>query len=122
MDGLRPFAHNGGWGSESRSMSAPQPKDRMKPLKLRVALWILGAAGCSASGDSTGSWVQRDERWQPRGAWNWAVRDRLPALFAEFNGIDFGHAHLAETLLRTQDPADIEKARLEVVDFIFSGA
>jgi len=30
------------------------------------------------------------------------------------------HAHLGETLLRTQDAAQVEKARLEVLDFIFS--
>jgi len=48
------------------------------------------------------------------------VPRELPQLFREFNGIDFGHAHLAETLLRTQDPQRVEQARLEVLDFIFS--
>jgi len=67
-----------------------------------------------------GQWVTRDHRWQPRGPWNWAVPRELPQLFREFNGIDFGHAHLAETLLRTQDPQRVEQARLEVLDFIFS--
>ena len=76
----------------------------------------LAGSGCGADT----AWVQRDERWMPRGPWNWAVRDRLPSLWAEFNGIDFGHARLAETLLRTQEPEEIEKARREVVDFIFS--
>jgi hypothetical protein len=66
------------------------------------------------------AWVARDHRWQPRGPWKWTVMRDLPQLYREFNGIDFGHAHLAETLLKTQDPARIEKARLEVVDFIFS--
>jgi mono/diheme cytochrome c family protein len=66
------------------------------------------------------AWVTRDHRWQPRGPWKWAVVRALPQLHREFNGIDFGHAHLAETLLRTRDPERIEKARLEVVDFIFS--
>jgi hypothetical protein len=50
----------------------------------------------------------------------WAVPRELPQLYREFNGIDFGHAHLAETLLQTQDPAKVEKARLEVLDFIFT--
>ncbi len=65
-------------------------------------------------------WATRDHRWQPRGPWKWAVMHDLPQLYREFNGIDFGHAHLAETLLRTQDPRQVEQARLEVLDFIFS--
>ncbi len=65
-------------------------------------------------------WVTRDHRWQPRGSWKWAIRRELPQLYYEFNGIDFGHAHLAETLLKTRDQHAIERARLEVVDFIFS--
>jgi len=68
----------------------------------------------------TSQWVTRDHRWQPRGPWKWTVMRGLPQLYREFNGIDFGHAHLAETLLRTQEQQAIEKARLEVVDFIFS--
>lgn len=67
-----------------------------------------------------GQWVMRDERWQPRGPWNWAVQRELPQLYREFNGIDFGHAHLAETLLKTQDADRVETARMEVLDFIFS--
>ena len=68
----------------------------------------------------TSAWVARDHRWQPRGPWKWSVMRELPQLYREFNGIDFGHAHLAETLLKTRDPSRIETARLEVVDFIFS--
>src|SRR5262245_3335136 len=66
------------------------------------------------------AWVTRDHRWQPRGSWKWAVKRDLPQLYYEFNGIDFGHAHLAETLLKTRDQDAIEKARVEVLDFIFS--
>jgi mono/diheme cytochrome c family protein len=65
-------------------------------------------------------WVTRDHRWQPRGPWKWAVMRALPQLYREFNGIDFGHAHLAETLLRPQNPQAVETARLEVLTFIFS--
>jgi mono/diheme cytochrome c family protein len=65
-------------------------------------------------------WVTRDHRWQPRGPWKDAVRRDLPQLYREFNGIDFGHAHLAETLLKTQDESRIEQARLDVLKFIFS--
>jgi hypothetical protein len=67
-----------------------------------------------------GQWVTRDHRWPPRGAWNWALPEELQQLYREVNCIDFGHAHLAETLLRTQDPKPVEQARLEVLDFIFS--
>jgi mono/diheme cytochrome c family protein len=67
-----------------------------------------------------GPWVTRDHRWQPRGPWKYTVMRELPQLYREFNGIDFGHAHLAETLLKTQDERSVERARLDVVDFIFS--
>jgi len=66
------------------------------------------------------AWVTRDHRWQPRGPWKYTVMRDLPQLYREFNGIDFGHAHLAETLLKTQNRDAVEKARLEVLDFIFS--
>lgn len=65
-------------------------------------------------------WATRDKRWPPRGPWRWSVRDRLPELNVEFNGIDFGHAHLAETLITTQKEDEVERARREVLDFIFS--
>ena len=65
-------------------------------------------------------WVTRDARWQPRGVWKYAVMRDLSPLYREFNGIDFGHAHLGETLLKTQDEQQVEQARLEVLDFIFS--
>jgi len=67
-----------------------------------------------------GQWITRDHRWPIRGPWLWAVPQELPQLYREFNGIDFGHVHLAETLLRTQDQQQVERARLEVLDFIFS--
>lgn len=85
-----------------------------------VSLGLLGLALALQVSPVAGQWITRDHRWQPRGAWNWAVPRRLPELFREFNGIDFGHAHLAETLLRTQDPPQVETARLEILDFIFS--
>jgi mono/diheme cytochrome c family protein len=68
----------------------------------------------------TSPWVTRDHRAQPRGPWRYALRKELPALYREMNGIDFGHAHLGETLLKTQDADAVERARLEVLDFIFS--
>jgi hypothetical protein len=65
-------------------------------------------------------WVTRDERWPMRGPWLWAVYNELPQFYRELNGIDFGHAYLAETLLHTQDPQQVEQARQDVLDFIFS--
>jgi mono/diheme cytochrome c family protein len=67
-----------------------------------------------------GGWVTRDHRAQPRGPWRYAVQRELPALYREFNGIDFGHAHLAESLLKTQEPDRIENARQDVLAFIFT--
>src|SRR5712692_5477182 len=79
-----------------------------------VLLLIAGVITAAAQ------WVTRDERWPMRGPWLWAVYRELPQFYRELNGIDFGHAYLAETLLHTQDPQQVEQARLEVLDFIFS--
>lgn len=81
---------------------------------------ILIAAALLAPLHSRGQLVSREQRWPTRGGWMWAVPKELPQLYREFNGIDFGHAHLAQTLLRTQDETEVEQARLEVLDFIFS--
>ena len=43
----------------------------------------------------------RDRRFYYRAPWNYALRENLPDLDIEFNGVDFGHAHLYETLLVT---------------------
>ena len=63
---------------------------------------------------------QRNQRFYLRGPWNWTISRQLPELQVEFNGIDFGHAHLAETLLHSSDAAAIEQARLEILAFIDS--
>jgi hypothetical protein len=63
---------------------------------------------------------QRNHLFYLRGPWNWSITRQLPELYKEFNGIDFGHAHLAETLLQTNDAAAIEQARLEILAFIES--
>jgi hypothetical protein len=81
-------------------------------LPLVVALILALASAADAQ------WVTRDARWQLRGEWNWSLSRQLPELYREFNGIDFGHAHLAETLLRSAAPEDVERARLEILDFI----
>jgi hypothetical protein len=81
-------------------------------LALGVALALALAVPTPAQ------WVTRDARWQLRGEWNWSLSRALPELYREFNGIDFGHAHLAETLLRSSAPEDVEQARLEILEFI----
>ena len=92
----------------------------MRHLIAGILPLLASIAGCAGDPGSPSQWTQRDERWQPRGPWKWSVRDRQPELWVEFNGIDFGHAHLAETLLETQDQGEVERARLDVLDFIFS--
>jgi hypothetical protein len=87
----------------------------MKATRVAALICVL-----SLVAPALGQWVARNERWHPRGPWNWAVSRELPQLYREFNGIDFGHAHLAQTLLKTQDQDKVEKARVEVLDFIFS--
>jgi hypothetical protein len=79
-----------------------------------VLLLALAAPVASAQ------FVTRDKRWPTRGPWMWELPRELPNLYREFNGIDFGHAHIGETLLRTQDEVEVERARVEVLDFIFS--
>lgn len=65
----------------------------------------------------------RDRRFYYRAPWNYALRESLPDLDSEFNGVDFGHAHLYETLLVTgaaDIPAVEEKARSQMLRFIES--
>ena len=69
---------------------------------------------------ASAQFATRGARWPVRGPWLWALYSELPQLYREFNGIDFGHAHLGETLIQTQDPQKVERARLDVLDFIFS--
>src|SRR5262245_22784830 len=88
-------------------------------LTLRACLLVLLLPRLATA--ALGDWfTQRDHLFYLRGPWNWALYHSLPVLYEEFNGIDFGHAHLAETLLTTQDTAAVEQARLEVLDFIDS--
>jgi hypothetical protein len=86
----------------------------MRTLRVMVALLLVGVSSGNAQ------FATRDKRWPTRGPWMWELPRRLSELYWEFNGIDFGHAHIGETLLRTQDADAVERARLEVLDFIFS--
>lgn len=88
-------------------------------MTLRVGLFILLLPSVAIA--SLWEWFeQRDHRFYLRGPWNWAVAHYLPELRAELNGIDFGHGHLAETLLHSNDDAAIEQARLQVLAVIKS--
>jgi hypothetical protein len=65
----------------------------------------------------------RDKRFYYRAAWNFALRDNLPELDIEFNGVDFGHSNLYENLLLTRAksvPAIEEQARRQTLQFIYS--
>ncbi len=63
----------------------------------------------------------RDKRFYQRASWNFALRDHLPELDSEFNGVDFGHSHLYENLLLTgarSIPAIEDTARRQTLRFI----
>ena len=65
----------------------------------------------------------RDKRFYYRAAWNFALRDNVPELDIEFNGVDFGHSNLYENLLLTRAksvPAIEEQARRQTLQFIYS--
>jgi len=72
------------------------------------------------------TWAQfepRDKRFYQRASWNFALRDNLPELDIEFNGVDFGHSNLYENLLltRAQSIQAIEEvARQQTLRFIYS--
>ena len=88
-------------------------------VTLRASLCVLLLPGFALA-SPRGWFEQRNHLFYLRGPWNWALYRTLPGLSVEFNGIDFGHAHLAETLLNTRDDAVVEQARLEVLAFINS--
>ncbi len=88
-------------------------------LITRICLLVLLLPRLAAA--SLQDWFeQRNQCFYLRGPWNWTISRQLPELQTEFNGIDFGHAHLAETLLQSNDAAAIEQARLEILAFINS--
>jgi len=63
----------------------------------------------------------RDKRFYERAVWNFALRENIPELDIEFNGVDYGHSYLYETLLRTGGknvPAIEEDARRQTLRFI----
>lgn len=116
----RVFPKDGRWRDvHERGLKTGRKPHAMSRNAVRVFV-VVGAVLLAAAVPAIAQWVIRDHRWPPRGAWNWALPKELPKLYREFNGIDFGHAHLAETLLRTQDQRRVEQARLQVLDFIFS--
>jgi hypothetical protein len=85
----------------------------------RFCLFALFLPSLAAA--SVRDWFeQRNQRFYVRGPWNWTIYRQFPELEVELNGIDFGHAHLAETLLHRSDDAAIEQARIEVLAFIDS--
>jgi hypothetical protein len=70
---------------------------------------------------SCSQWEQRDKRFYYRALWNFALREDLKELDIEFNGVDFGHSKLYESLLLTDAksvPAIEEEARNQTLRFI----
>lgn len=123
------------FSSDARQRHLPFPVQNSAPHKLkrcttqyRIGLQLTSLRNIIAvllltllSSNASAGWVTRDQHWvSPRGSWNWSMSKNLPQLYRELNGIAFGHAHLAETLLKTQDLSEVEKGRLEILDFIFS--
>jgi hypothetical protein len=90
-------------------------RTRATPL---LAAMLLILACIVPPRTASGRWVTRDARAAQRGPWRGALARELPHLYREFNGIDFGHAFLAETLLRAPSPARAESARVVVLRFI----
>ncbi len=91
-----------------------------KRLGLLIALSAISLglliAGC-------GQFETRDKRFYYRALWNFSLRENLKELDIDFNGIDFGHANLYETLLLTgaQDVGAVEdRARTATLSFIAS--
>ncbi len=65
-------------------------------LGVTLALMVVLALWAAAQ------FEPRDKRFYYRAAWNFALRDNLPELDIEFNGVDFGHSNLYENLLLTR--------------------
>jgi hypothetical protein len=77
----------------------------------------------SAAAWSDAGWEPRDKRFHQRGVWSLALSRTVPELAVEFNGVDFGHSHLYETLILTggRDVAAVEdRARKQTLAFIAS--
>ncbi len=95
----------------------------MRPDRLlAILIFLLALAALSAS-IVPAQFEPRDKRFYDRAVWNFALRDDLPELDIEFNGVDFGHSHLYETLLVTgakSVPAVEEEARGQTLRFIAS--
>ena len=86
-------------------------------LGIPLVLMALSAPSAQAQ------FEPRDKRFYQRAAWNFALRDYLPELDIEFNGVDFGHSNLDENLLLTgakSIPAIEEEARRQTLRFIYS--
>jgi hypothetical protein len=87
-----------------------------------VTLAVFAIVGSAAAWTDAG-WEPRDKRFHQRGVWSLALSRTFPELAVEFNGVDFGHSHLYETLILTngQDVAAVEdRARRQTLAFIAS--
>jgi hypothetical protein len=88
----------------------------MKRLLALVILALSISFGCA-------QFEPRDKRFYDRAVWNFALRENIPELDIEFNGVDFGHSNLYENLLLSgakSVPTIEEDARLQTLRFIAS--
>ncbi len=68
----------------------------MKQTKLWKMHWVTLAVLLALPLSNEAQFATRNKRWPLRGPGMWAVPRELPQLYREFDGIDFGHAHLDE--------------------------
>lgn len=70
---------------------------------MRIPRLLIAALVLAWPGELTAQWVTTDEQAYRQASHNWAFRRLHPEADRLFNGFDFGHAILYETLLRQPD-------------------
>jgi hypothetical protein len=95
----------------------------MPTQRWQASFWITAVMMTVGVSWANAQFEQRDKRFYDRAIWNFALRENIPELDIEFNGVDFGHSNLYENLLLTgakSVPAIEEEARTQTLRFIAS--
>jgi hypothetical protein len=95
----------------------------MPTQRWQASLWITAVMMTVGVSWANAQFEPRDKRFYDRAVWNFALRENIPELDIEFNGVDFGHSNLYENLLLTgakSIPAIEEEARSQTLRFIYS--